>query len=118
MISMCAGKATGYSLFNLQERGSLFLSPGDEVYEGMLAGEHNRDNDLLVNVTKGKQLTNVRAAGTDENIVLTPARTFNLEQAIDFVQDDELVEITPHFIRLRKRHLTENKEKGKDNSPF
>ena len=110
---MCAGKATGYSLFNIQERGTLFVSPGDEVYEGMVVGEHNRDNDLLVNVIKGKQLTNVRASGSDENIILTPARTFNLEQAIDFVQDDELVEITPHLIRLRKRHLTENERKRK-----
>jgi len=117
LISMCAGKATGYSLFNLQERGSLFALPGDEVYEGMVVGEHNRDNDLLVNIVKGKQLTNVRASGTDENIILTPARKFTLEQAIDYIQDDELIEITPDAIRMRKRFLTENERKrgGKTN---
>lgn len=113
MISNCAGKVTGYALFSLQDRGTLFVGPGDEVYEGMVVGEHNRDNDLMVNVTRGKQLTNVRAAGSDENIILTPPRTFTLEQAIDFVQDDELVEVTPHYIRLRKRYLLENERKRK-----
>jgi len=112
-ISICAGKVTAYACFGIQERGTLFVTPGDEVYEGMVVGEHNRDNDLIVNVTKGKQLTNVRAAGSDENIILTPPRTFTLEQAIDFIQDDELVEVTPHFIRLRKRYLTENERKRK-----
>jgi GTP-binding protein len=111
LISICAGKATGYSLFNIQERGSMFISPGDEVYEGMVVGEHNRSNDLIVNVVKGKQLTNIRAAGSDEAIILVPPRKFTLEQAIDFIQDDELVEITPHFIRLRKTYLTENERK-------
>ena len=110
---MCLGKATGYACFAIQERGTLFVGPGDEVYEGMVVGEHTRDNDLVVNVTKGKQLTNMRASGTDENIILTPPRQFTLEQAIDFIQDDELVEITPHFIRLRKRFLTEAERKRK-----
>lgn len=113
LISICAGKVTGYACFNIQDRGTLFVGPGDEVYEGMIVGEHNRDNDLIVNVTRGKQLTNIRAAGSDENIILTPPRTFTLEQAIDFIQDDELVEVTPHFIRLRKRYLTENERKRK-----
>lgn len=111
MIANGSGKANGYALFNLQERGSLFVKPGDEVYEGMVVGEHARDNDLVVNATKAKQLTNVRAAGSDENIILTPPRKFTLEQAIDYIADDELVEVTPNFIRLRKRFLTENERK-------
>jgi len=111
LVSMCAGKATGYSLFNLQDRGTLFAAPGDEIYEGMVVGEHNRDNDLLINIVKGKQLTNVRASGTDENIILTPPRKFTLEQAIDYIQDDELIEVTPTAIRLRKKFLTENERK-------
>lgn len=113
LISIGSGKVTGYACFGIQERGTLFVSPGDEVYEGMVVGENNRDNDLIVNVTKGKQLTNVRASGSDENIILTPPRTFTLEQAIDFIQDDELIEVTPHFIRLRKRYLNENERKRK-----
>ncbi len=111
LISNSPGKANGYGLFTLQERGSLFVKPGDEVYEGMIVGEHARDNDLIVNATKAKQLTNVRAAGSDENIILTPPRKFTLEQAIDYIADDELVEITPNFIRLRKQYLTENERK-------
>lgn len=111
MISSCGGKANGYGLFNLQDRGSLFVKPGDEVYEGMIVGEHARDNDIVVNATKAKQLTNVRAAGSDENIILTPPRKFTLEQAIDYIADDELVEVTPNFIRLRKIYLTENERK-------
>ena len=107
MISNSPGKANGYGLFNLQERGSLFVKPGDEVYEGMVVGEHSRDNDIVVNATKAKQLTNVRAAGSDENIILTPPRKFTLEQAIDYIADDELVEVTPNFIRLRKMFLNE-----------
>ncbi|MBI2743158.1 MAG: translational GTPase TypA [Chlamydiales bacterium] len=113
MISSGLGKVTGYACFGLQERGTLFTGPGEEVYEGMVVGEHNRDNDLMVNVTRAKQLTNVRASGSDENIILVPPRTFTLEQAIDFIQDDELVEVTPHFIRLRKRYLSENERKRK-----
>ena len=111
MISNSGGKANGYGLFNLQERGALFVKPGDEVYEGMVVGEHARDNDIVVNATKAKQLTNVRAAGSDENIILTPPRKFTLEQAIDYIADDELVEVTPNFIRLRKTYLTENERK-------
>lgn len=111
LISGNADKVTGYACFSIQDRGTLFVSPGDQVYEGMIVGENNRDNDLIVNVTRAKQLTNVRASGSDENILLTPPRTFTLEQAIDFVQDDELVEITPRFIRLRKKYLTENERK-------
>lgn len=111
MVSICPGQTNGYACFNLQERGTLFVSPGDDVYEGMIVGEHSRDNDLTVNVTKGKQLTNVRAAGSDENIILTPPRRFTLEQAIDYIQDDELIEVTPDNIRLRKRLLTENERK-------
>jgi GTP-binding protein len=111
LISNSGGRANGYALFNLQERGSLFVKPGDEVYEGMVVGEHARDNDLVVNATKAKQLTNIRAAGSDENIILTPPRKFTLEQAIDYIADDELVEVTPNFIRLRKLYLTENERK-------
>lgn len=111
LISINAGKTSGYACFNLQDRGTLFTSPGDEVYEGMVVGEHNRDNDLIVNVTKGKQLTNVRASGSDENIILIPARKFTLEQAIDYIQEDELIEVTPDAIRMRKRFLTENERK-------
>lgn len=111
LISNTPGKANGYGLFTLQERGSLFVKPGDDVYEGMVVGEHARDNDLIVNPTKAKQLTNVRASGSDENIILTPPRKFTLEQAIDYIADDELVEITPNFIRLRKQYLTENERK-------
>lgn len=111
LISNGPGKTSGYACFNLQDRGVLFVAPGDEVYEGMVVGENSRDNDLVVNVTKGKQLTNVRAAGSDENIILTPARRFTLEQAIDYIQDDELIEITPDSIRMRKRYLTENERK-------
>lgn len=107
MISNSSGKANGYALFNLQDRGSLFVKPGDEVYEGMVVGEHSRDNDLVVNATKAKQLTNIRAAGSDENILLTPPRRFTLEQAIDYLGNDELAEVTPNFIRLRKIYLNE-----------
>jgi GTP-binding protein len=107
LISMCDGKTNGYACFNLQDRGVLFVEPGDEVYEGGVVGENSRENDLMVNVTKGKQLTNVRASGSDENIILIPPRRFTLEQAIDYIDDDELVEVTPSFIRLRKRHLKE-----------
>ena len=114
LISMCGGKTSGYACFNLQDRGTLFVGPTDEVYEGMVVGENSRDNDLMVNVTKGKQLTNVRASGCDENIILIPARRFSLEQAIDYIQDDELIEVTPDSIRMRKRYLTENERKRGD----
>ena len=107
LVSIVAGKALAYALFNLQERGSLFIGHGTEVYEGMLIGIHSRGNDLPVNPTKAKQLTNIRAAGSDENILLTPPIRFSLEQALEFIDDDELVEITPQSIRLRKKLLTE-----------
>lgn len=111
LVSMVTGKALGYSLWNLQERGRLCVVPNIEVYEGMILGIHSRSNDLAVNPIKGKQLTNVRASGTDENIQLTPAIRFTLEQALDFIEDDELVEVTPNHIRLRKKFLTENERK-------
>ncbi|MBF8262622.1 MAG: fusA [Parachlamydiales bacterium] len=107
LIANSLGKANGYALFNLQDRGTLFVTSGDEVYEGMIVGEHSRENDLIVNATKAKQLTNVRASGSDENIILTPKRKFTLEQAIDYIDDDELVEVTPHSIRMRKLYLLE-----------
>jgi len=111
MVSTVQGKALGYSLFNLQERGRLLVSPGEEVYEGMIVGIHSRDNDLIVNPTKAKQLTNIRAAGSDENIVLTPPVRFSLEQALEFINDDELVEVTPSAARLRKKLLTEGERR-------
>ncbi len=117
LVSMVQGKALAYALFALQERGELFLVHADEVYEGMLLGIHSRANDLVVNPTKGKQLTNIRAAGTDENLILTPIQKMTLEQALEFIADDELVEVTPKSIRLRKKLLTENERKraGKSN---
>lgn len=111
LISMVTGKAMGFSLFNLQERGRLMIVPNIEVYEGMVIGIHSRGNDLVVNPTKNKQLTNMRASGSDENIILTPPIRFSLEQALDFIEDDELVEVTPQHIRIRKKALTENERK-------
>lgn len=111
LISNALGKATGYSLFSLQERGKLFIGPQTEVYEGMIVGEHSRDNDLVVNVIRAKQLTNIRASGSDENIILTPPINFTLEQAMSYVNDDELIEITPKSIRLRKKFLKEHERK-------
>jgi GTP-binding protein len=111
MLSNTVGKATAFSLFNLQERGRMLIAPQTEVYEGMIVGIHSRDNDLVVNVIKGKQLTNIRAAGSDENIILTPPVQFSLEQALEFIEDDELVEVTPNFIRLRKKFLKEHERK-------
>jgi GTP-binding protein len=108
LISLCSGAVTAYASFNIENRGKLFTNPGDNVYEGMVVGEHARDNDLIVNLTKGKQLTNVRAAGTDENIVLTPPTKFTLERAIGYIKDDELIEVTPDNIRLRKKILNES----------
>lgn len=107
LISINQGKSTAYAIATLQKRGELFVSPGDEVYEGMVVGENSRENDLVVNVTRPKQLTNVRASGSDENIPITPARKMTLEQVIVYIEDDELIEVTPHFIRLRKRNLKE-----------
>ena len=107
LISMDAGKALAYSLDNLQERGRLMIGHGDEVYEGLIIGIHSRDNDLVVNPLKGKKLTNMRASGTDENVVLTPPIRMTLEQALEFIDDDELVEVTPKSVRIRKKYLTE-----------
>ena len=107
LVSMVKGKALGYALFNLQERGALFIGHGLEVYEGQIVGIHSRSNDLSVNPTKAKQLTNIRAAGSDENILLTPPIKLSLEYALEFIDDDELVEVTPKSIRLRKNLLTE-----------
>ena len=103
MYSMIAGKTLSYALFNLQNRGKLFLGHGQEVYIGQIVGLHSRDNDLPVNPTKAKQLTNIRAAGTDENLILTPPINHTLEQALEFIEEDELVEVTPESIRLRKK---------------
>lgn len=111
MIANATGKALTNALFNLQERGKLFIGHGVEVYEGMVIGIHSRDNDLTVNALKGKQLTNVRASGTDEAQTLTPHLNYTLEQALEFIDDDELVEVTPENIRIRKRHLTESERK-------
>lgn len=111
LIANGQGKALGYALFNLQERGKLLLGHGEEVYEGMIVGIHSRDNDLTVNPLKAKQLTNVRASGTDDNIILTPPVRMSLEQALEFIDDDELVEVTPVAIRIRKKYLKEHERK-------
>ncbi|OGT58224.1 MAG: GTP-binding protein TypA [Gammaproteobacteria bacterium RIFCSPHIGHO2_12_FULL_42_10] len=111
LISNQQGVALAYSLFNLQERGRMLISPQTEVYEGMIVGLHTRDNDLVVNVCKAKQLTNIRAAGSDENIILIPPILLTLEQALEFIEDDELVEVTPKSIRVRKKLLKENERK-------
>ena len=111
LISNCAGKSTSYALWNLEERGRMFIGPQIPVYEGMIVGIHSRGNDLVVNVTKEKQLTNIRAAGSDENILLTPPIQLSLEQALEFIEDDELVEITPKSLRLRKKFLKEHERK-------
>jgi GTP-binding protein len=111
LIANGQGTALAYSLFTLQERGRLCIGPGEEVYEGMIIGLNNRDNDLVVNPLKGKKLTNMRAAGKDENVVLTPPIRFSLEQAMEFIDDDELIEVTPTSIRLRKRNLKETDRK-------
>ncbi|HEU4617758.1 MAG TPA: translational GTPase TypA [Gammaproteobacteria bacterium] len=111
LVSMVDGKALAYALFNLQERGALFIGHGTDVYEGMIVGIHSRSNDLPVNPTKGKHLTNIRAAGSDENILLTPPLKFSLEQALEFIDDDELVEVTPQSIRLRKKLLREHERR-------
>jgi len=111
LVSMVKGKTTAYSLFTVQQRGRLFLGPGNDIYEGQIVGIHSRSNDLVVNTVKGKQLTNVRASGTDEALTLVPAITHTLEQALEFIEDDELVEVTPVSIRIRKKLLTENLRK-------
>ena len=111
LVSMVNGKTLSYSLYNLQDRGRLFLGHAVDIYEGQIIGIHTRSNDLTVNPTKGKQLTNIRASGTDEALILTPPIKHTLEQALEFIEDDELVEVTPESIRLRKKLLTENERK-------
>lgn len=117
LISNGQGKALAYALFALQDRGRLFVGHGEELYEGMVIGIHSRENDLTVNPLKAKQLTNIRAAGTDENLTLTSPIRMTLEQALEFIDDDELVEVTPNHIRLRKRHLSENDRKRASRKP-
>ena len=111
LISMNQGKSVAYAIFNLQKSGKFFLGHGEDIYEGMVVGINTRGKDLVINVMKGKQLTNVRASGTDEAVALTPPITLDLEQALEFIDDDELVEVTPNKIRIRKRLLTENERK-------
>jgi GTP-binding protein len=111
LISSEQGDAVAFALFNLEPRGRMFVSPGERLYEGMVVGIHSRDNDLIVNPVRGKKLTNVRAAGKDENVVLTPPIQLTLESAVEFIEDDELVEVTPKSIRLRKRFLLEHERK-------
>jgi len=108
LISNGNGAAVAYALFNLQDRGTMFVSPQDEVYQGMIVGENTRDNDLEINILKGKQLTNVRASGTDDMIKLTPAKKMSLEEMISYIENDELVEVTPNSLRLRKKILDPN----------
>ena len=116
LISNGVGTSVAYALWNLQERGRLFIAPGEEMYEGMIVGMHSRDNDLVVNAMKGKQLTNVRASGSDDAIILTPPIQLTLERALEFIEDDELVEVTPHHVRLRKRYLKETDRKRAERS--
>jgi GTP-binding protein len=108
---MVNGTCLAFALFTLQDRGRLFAEPQLEVYEGMIVGMNSRSDDMTVNPTKAKQLTNMRASGTDEALTLTPAIKFTLEQALEFIEDDELVEVTPKSVRIRKKFLTENERK-------
>jgi GTP-binding protein len=127
LIAMEEGLTAGYALFNLQDRGTMFLGPGEKVYGGQIVGDHCRDNDLVVNPSKGKKLTNMRAAGSDENIILTPPIVMSLEKCIAYINDDELVEVTPQSIRMRKAILDElarkrariaaNERQGQANTP-
>jgi len=109
LVADRTGRATAYAIENLQPRGELFVAPGSEVYEGMVVGEHARGNDLDVNVTKEKKLSNMRASGSDDTVHLVPPRVMNLEQALEFIKEDELVEVTPKTFRLRKRVLAANR---------
>ena len=111
LISTGQGEAVAYAIFNLQDRGIMFVTPQDKIYTGMIVGEHTRDNDLEINLLKGKQLTNVRASGTDEAVKLVPPKQLTLESMISYIQDDELVEVTPKNLRLRKRELDPNDRK-------
>ena len=114
LISNAVGEATAYSLFYLQDRGPSMITPQTRVYEGMIVGEHTRDNDLIVNVVQGKKLSNVRAAGKDDAMILTPPMRLTLEKAMSYITDDELVEVTPESIRLRKRWLDPNERKKQE----
>ena len=114
LVANAPGEATAYSLFYLQERGAMMIEPQTRVYEGMIVGEHARDNDLIVNVVQGKKLTNVRASGKDDALILTPPMRMTLERALSYLDDDELVEITPKSIRLRKRWLDPNERKKRE----
>jgi GTP-binding protein len=111
MISMVSGKASGFSLFNLQERGSLYIGPGTEVYEGMVIGNTSKGNDMTVNPIKGKQLTNMRASGSDDAIQLTPPSEISIEKGLEIMAEDEYLEITPVSVRLRKQLLTETERR-------
>jgi GTP-binding protein len=116
LVSMVSGKAVPHALFSLQDRSELFVAPGEEIYEGMIVGENARENDMVVNPTREKKLTNIRAAGSDDNVILKPPRKMSLEAALEYIEDDELVEVTPNVIRLRKIHLRENERKRQKNA--
>ena len=116
LVSMAKGKTLAYGIYHLQDRGRFFLGAGQEIYEGQVVGIHSRDNDLMVNPTKAKQLSNVRSSGADEALTLVPPIRHSLEQALEFIEDDELVEVTPESIRLRKKLLTENERKRAKNT--
>ena len=113
---MNQGEAVAYAIFNLQERGTMFISPQDKIYEGMIVGENSREQDLEINVLKGKQLTNVRASGSDDAVKLVPPVKMSLEDMIAYISEDELVEVTPHSLRLRKRLLSANDRKKAERS--
>jgi GTP-binding protein len=116
LISMENGPCTAYAIDKLQDRGYFFVDPGEELYEGQVIGEHSRENDLVVNIQKGKKLTNMRAAGSDNNAKIAPARKFSLEEAMEYIQKDEYLEVTPESIRMRKILLTENERKRAANA--
>ncbi len=111
LISMEKGKAIPYSIDKLQDRGRFFVEPGEDIYEGQVIGENSRQDDIVVNITKTKKMSNVRSSGADDKAKIVPAIKFSLEEALEFIQKDEYVEVTPHFIRLRKVYLTENERK-------
>src|SRR5204863_5009774 len=117
MVSMASGTVNAFALNNLQERGVMFVSPQDPVYEGQIVAENSRDNDMVVNPTTTKQLTNMRTTSSDENIILKPARKMTLEQALEYIEEDELVETTPQSIRLRKEMLNETQRKRASRKP-
>jgi GTP-binding protein len=117
LVSMVSGKAVAYGLDGLQDRAELLVKPGDEVYEGMIVGENSRDNDMVVNPTREKKLTNIRAAGSDANVLLKPPRVLSLEAALEYIEDDELVEVTPTKLRLRKATLRETDRRRQQRRP-